>query len=166
MTAFYLPFRCLKLDFIQQGMCANFTFATDYYYYEYTNYENLSNFNMILQQIEPVITVDLIFLCYEFATYYFCNYVFPPCDLTTGAPRAICSESCDYFVTHCAKVYSLLVIYLEAYEVLKYINIDCSNTLNLQQDYGFPCSSNSLQNNCIDLLGMLKCVNMILSLHF
>ena len=114
---------------------------------------------MTLQQIEPVITIDIRFLCYQFATYYLCNYIFPPCDLTTGAPQAICTESCDYLLTECSDEYQQLVVYLLANGYT--LNVTCGNTLNLQQDYGFPCSSSSLQNNCIDLLGMLIYVNMI-----
>ena len=150
-----MPFRCLKIDFIQDSICANFSFATAYYYYEYTSYENLSNLYTIIQQVEPVITIDLHSLCTQFFTYYFCNYFFPPCDLTTGAPQAICSESCDYFLTECSDEYNQLFAFsgLQGYD----LTIDCSNTLSLQQDYGFPCSSSSLQNNCIDLLGMYVC---------
>ena len=142
---------------MQQGLCANFSVATDYYHYEYTSYENLSNLHMTVQQIEPVITIAIQFHCHQFATYYLCNYIFPPCDLTTGAPQAICTESCDYLLTECYDVYLQLVLFLDAYEFI--LNVTCGNTLNLQQDYGFPCSSSSLQNNCTDLLG-------ILTLHF
>ena len=146
-----MPFRCLKIDFIQDSICNTLSFATAYYYYEYTSYENLSNFFAIIQQLEPIIIADIQHLCTQFFTYYFCNYLFPPCDLTTGAPQAICSESCDYFVTECSNANQLAVYSrFQGYD----FNIDCSNTLSLQQDYGFPCSSSSLQNNCIDLLGM------------
>ena len=148
---------------MQQGLCANFSFATDYYYYEYTSYENLSNFDMDLQQLEPLVTFNLLeYYCFEFAIYYFCNHVFPPCDMATGAPRAICTESCDYLLTSCSEAYSQSVIYSEVFGDVNFLNINCSNTLSLQQDYGFPCSSSSLQNNCIDLLGKLKYVDMIL----
>ena len=149
-----MPFRCLKIDFISQRICANFSFATDYHYYQYTSYENLSNFDIILQQIEPIIIADLQHFCSQFFTYYFCNYIFPPCDLTTGAPQAICSESCEYFVAECDEHDHLPVfIELQGYD----LNIDCRNTLAFQQGYGFPCSSSSLQNNCIDILGMFIC---------
>ena len=136
---------------MQQGLCADFSVAIDYYHYEYTSYENLSNFHMTLLEIEPVIIIDLQYFCYQFIAYYMCNYVFPPCDLTSGAPRAICTESCQYFLTDCSEAYNDLVIYVDAYGSI--FNVECRNTLKLQQDFGFPCSSSSLQNNCIDLLG-------------
>ena len=85
--------------------------------------------------------------CHLFAAYYFCNYVLIPCDLFSGAPRPICSDSCYYFTTEC----SSMVLANQVYPA--FVN-NCENTLShLQTSYGFPCSSNSLKHNCIDLLG-------------
>ena len=84
-------------------------------------------------------------------TYFLCNYVFVPCDLTTGAPRPVCTDSCYFVRTYCASQFMLV---LEFTSTIDYPVIDsCENTLaNLQVGFGFPCSSSSFEDNCIDLL--------------
>ena len=107
-----------------------------------------------MQQITPVI--DFKFFCTRFAAYYFCNYGFIPCDVTTGAPRAICTESCNFLRDHCSDAYIQVMTFVDAFGYT--IKDRCENTLILiQEEFGFPCSSSSLQNECIDLLSMYIC---------
>ena len=141
----------MKVDRLQQVICGNHSLATDYYIYGYTSYENLIDIIKIVHDFTPAI--DLSYFCTEFTAYYFCNYGFPPCDLTSGAPRAICAESCHYINTHCSVEFLQVEIYLRAFAID--IKRDCDNTLrNIQDNFDFPCSSSSLQNECVDLLGM------------
>ena len=136
---------------MDQSFCGAVSLATDFYIYGYTSYENLTAFNMVTAQIEPF--VDWSIFCSRFAVSYFCNYVFVPCDLTTGAPIPACSSSCDFLHAYCRSIYDQAVSFgaTAGYSVVA----DCDNTLiHLQQSFGFPCSSSSLQNGCIDYLGM------------
>ena len=139
------------LDFLDQTFCGDASSATDSYIYGYTSYENLTKFNMFAEQIEPFI--DWPDSCVQFAIYYFCNYVYVPCDLTTGGPVSICSNSCYFLRTNCPLIYLQV---MNAAAAAGYSLVDnCENTLLfLQQEFGFPCSSSSLQNDCIDYLGM------------
>ena len=141
----------MKVDRLQQIICGNHSLATDYYIYGYTSYENLTDIIKIVHDFTPAI--NLSYFCTEFATYYFCNYGFPPCDLTSGAPRAICAESCQYINTHCSVRLQQTALFLRNFGID--IKEDCDNTLwFIQEHFGFPCSSSSLQNECVDLLGM------------
>ena len=133
---------------MQQTICANYSLATDSYIYGYASYDNFTSLAKILQGFTP----NLSETCNLFATYFFCNFGFVPCDLTSGAPRAICTESCNYITTECSTEYSHVVTLVKAFGHT--IKEDCINTLNHLQDFGFTCSSSSLQNECIDLLGM------------
>ena len=73
--------------------------------------------------------------------------------MTTGAPRAICTESCNFLRHHCSEAYTQLVTFVDAFGYN--IKSSCENTfLFLQEEFGFPCSSSSLQNECVDLLSM------------
>ena len=133
-----------------ENICADFSLATDSYVHEYTSSENLTGFTSNANIFVPYLYFSKH--CQLFAAYYLCNYVGSPCDLFTGAPRPICSDSCYYLTTECSSIY---------YSALLYVNLvypafvdNCENTLShLQTSYGFPCSSNSLEHNCIDLLG-------------
>lgn len=138
-----------------QTICADFSLATDSYIYGYTSYENLTELVSIVQRFTPVI--DFQFPCTRFTTYFFCNYGFVPCDMTTGAPRAICTESCNFLRRHCGETYTQVLTFVDAFG---YTIVDnCENTLvHLQKDFDFPCSSSSLQNECIDLLGTYLCI--------
>ena len=139
----------MQLDFLHQSGCIDFSLATDLYGYGYTSYENLSDFAMNVEEYRHFL--DLKHFCHRFAAYFICNYVFVPCDLFTGAPRPICTESCYYFHTYCNETYrTILLIRTRSFTIMD----NCDNTLvHLQTEYGFPCSSGSLKNNCIDLLG-------------
>ena len=94
--------------------------------------------------------LDFTQFCNLLTAYVICNYVFVPCDLFTGAPRPICTDSCYYYRIECGDTYNALL----NVAVLVYSDVmdNCNNTLShLQTSYDFPCSSNSLENNCIDL---------------
>ena len=135
---------------LSENFCADFSLAIDSYVYGYASSENITGFNNNLDTFQTFF--DLSEDCQLFGAYYFCNYGVIPCDLFTGAPRPICSDSCYYLTTECSSIY---------YSALLYVNLvypafvdNCENTLShLQTSYGFPCSSNSLEHNCVDLLG-------------
>ena len=139
--------RCLKLNFLRQSGCAEYSLATNFYGYGYTSHVNLTSFAAILESLRTFF--DLSLICHQFAAYFICNYVFVPCDLFTGAPRSICSDSCYFLRQYCSATYFSVVMV----GALRFPIVDnCENTLiHLQLGYNFPCSSSSLGNDCIDL---------------
>ena len=141
----------MQLDSLDQTFCGDVSSATDSYIYGYTSYENLTKINMFTEQIEPFINRSDS--CVQFTIYYFCNYIYVPCDLTTGGPLLTCSNSCYFLRTNCPIRYFQVLSFgaSAGYPIVD----NCENTLSyLQQEFGFPCSSSSLQNDCIDYLGM------------
>ena len=142
--------RCLQLNILNQSSCAGFSLATDFYGYGYTSYENFTEIATSVEMYSPFL--KLSYHCHQFAAYFICNYAFIPCDLFTGAPRSICSDSCYYFRTRCNETYDDILLYggIVAYPFID----NCENTLiHLQTTYGFPCSSSTFENNCIDVIG-------------
>ena len=157
---YYVPYRCWKVDPIQLSLCANFSLTVNNYIYRYTTYATLSNLVDLLHLFEPVI--DFKYSCTQLTAYYVCNSGFPPCDFTSGAPRAICADSCHYIRTKCTTAYTTVITVLKQFGYT--FSDSCENTLEFLQNYfDFPCSSSSLQDDCIDLLGSYitrKCVCM------
>ena len=154
-----LFFRCLQLDFLHQSFCSGFSLATNFYGYGYTSYANLSLFATLLEPLRPFF--DDAFNCDRLSAYFICNYVFVPCDLFTGAPKSICTDSCYLLRTNCAMSYLSLVMV----GALRFPIMDnCENTLaHLQQGFNFPCSSSSLGNDCVDLIS--KYTNAFVNLY-
>ena len=141
---------------MRQSGCAEYSLATDFYGYQYTSNENLTSFATILESFRALL--DFSFICHRFAAYYICNYVFVPCDLFTGAPKSICSDSCYLLRKYCDETVMVAALRFP-------IEDNCENTLShLQLEYNFPCSSSSIGNDCIDLRSMLICVTMIFCL--
>ena len=140
----------MQLNFLRQSGCADYTFTTGFYGYGYTSNENLTAFATILESLRAFF--DFSPICHQFAAYFVCNYVFVPCDLFTGAPRSICTDSCYFLRKYCDETYFSVV----NVSALRFPIVDnCENTLiHLQLGYNFPCSSSSLGNDCIDLLSM------------
>jgi len=134
-------------------VCAQFNLATDYYNYRYTILENFTSFSQTIEALEDVINSGVVGFCRIIFPYFLCNYAFVPCDLTTGAPRPICTDSCYFMRTLCFEDFKHAVDYAN---VIDYPLVDdCENTLaNLQKGFGFPCSSSSFKDNCIDIQGM------------
>ena len=144
--------RCVQLKFLEQNsICSDINLATDYYNYRYTSLENFTSFSETIIALQDIIRLGLTGFCGNVLAYFLCNYVFVPCDLTTGAPRPICMDSCRFVRTHCNTEFTYI---LQFASTIDYPVIDnCGNTLaNLQVGFGFPCSSSSFEDNCNDIL--------------
>ena len=149
---YYDQCRCVQLKFLEQNsVCSNINLATEYYNYRYTSLENFTSFSETIITLEEIIRIGFTGFCGKFLTYFLCNYAFVPCDLTTGAPRPVCTDSCYFVRTYCESEFMLV---LQFTSTIDYPVIDsCENTLaHLQVGFGFPCSSSSFEDNCIDLL--------------
>jgi len=92
-------------------------------------------------------------ICQQAAAYIICNYVFIPCNLTTGNPRPICTGSCNYYFNiRCKELFATVIGFAS---VIKYPFMNnCPNTLSHLQGFGYSFSSDSFADDCIDIVGM------------
>ena len=133
-------------------ICSGANLGTAYYNYRYTSLENLTSYSTTITTLQEFFRSGFSGFCETFLVYYLCNYVFVPCDLTTGAPRPICTNSCYFVHTRCNLEFMRVMQFASAFDYP--IIDDCENTpANLQVGFGFPCSSSSFEDNCLDLQG-------------
>ena len=94
------------------------------------------------------------FKCYLSVNLFLCNYVFIPCNLTTGTPKPICSKSCYNFYHSCPDQYNLI------YNMMGYPFMnDCNNTLgHLAEWHEYAASSDDFDDDCLDFGLESKCV--------
>jgi len=90
------------------GACSLSSVATNGYVYKYTSVENFTNYVQIVNSLAKYISI-VRHSCKEATSTFACNAIFVPCDLTTGEPRATCSNSCYHFSTHCDLEYDTIV---------------------------------------------------------
>ena len=92
--------------------------------------------------------------CQLFVLQFFCNIIFIPCNLTTGAPMPFCSNVCFGLDRLCGVLDSLMVD-LVTVNNIPYIS-NCENTLShLNTDFNYPNSSSDFTDDCLHLPGML-----------
>ena len=147
-----LSFRCEQLNFLEQNpVCSGINLATNYYNFRYTSVDNFTSFSDTITTLEGIIRLGFNDFCGRILTYFLCNYVFVPCDLTTGGPRPICTDSCYFLLAHCEAQF-MNVIQFTSTQNYPFMD-NCENTLaHLQEGFGFPCSSSSFENNCINMM--------------
>jgi len=144
----------VQLNILRESkICSAFNLATDYYNYGYTSLDNFTSYSLTLDASETLIRSGNDEFCEMYFLYYLCNYVFVPCDLTTGAPRPVCRDSCYLFRTRCTIIVNYILSFGRAVQYP--VKDDCENTLAHIQEFGFPCSSNYFKENCIDLKGRI-----------
>ena len=110
-------------------------------------------------------TSDADEVCRQAAGYIICNYVFIPCNLTTGNPRPICTLPCDYyFNVRCRDIFDVIIRFST---IINYpLMNNCPNTLSHLGEFGITLSSDNFADDCIDIAGTLcsLCVASILFL--
>ena len=122
---------------------------------DYATAEQFSTFIETLNSLEQLLnTAEAEEVCRQAAGYYICNYVFIPCNLTTGNPRPICSASCDrYFNIRCVEVFGDILEFSSTFIDYPFMN-NCPNTLSHLEDFGLSFMSGDFTDDCIDLVGM------------
>jgi len=144
----------VQLNVVRESkICSAFNLAIDYYNYGYTTLDNFTSYSSTLDTSEAFLLSSSDEFCEMYFIHYLCNYVFVPCDLTTGAPRPVCRDSCYFFRTRCPSELSYILTFARAVQYP--IKDDCENTLAHIQEFGFPCSSDDFKENCIDLKGKI-----------
>jgi len=140
--------RCLK--FTVNDHCIEYNLATNDYIYQYTSVMNMTQFSSVIRQVVPLLDIQGIpFNCQVALNLFLCNFGFPPCNLTTGTPKPICSKSCFYFHQNCPLQFELMHT-ISGFFGFSFVE-DCFNTLgHLEQWYDIEISSDDFGDDCLD----------------
>ena len=127
------------------------------YIYKYTSERN---FNQKISGLLEVNAIDNLNHFDEFFSskclYYSVIVIyiafFIPCNLTTGMPRPLCSNACNFFRDFCNAEYTIGIKYLRLLGIA--ISDYCENTLeHINKLFHYPISSKDFESNCIDFTG-------------
>jgi len=121
------------------------------------NYINEEQFNELIKTLNGLESLlnstDEDAICQQAAAYIICNYGFIPCNLTTGNPRPICTESCNYYFNIRCRELFITIIRFASIITYPFMN-NCPNTLSHLQGFGYSLTSDSFADDCIDIVGM------------
>lgn len=144
----------MQLDGLTNAACARFSQASQNVIFEYATVEQFNGYIETLDGLENLlITSDEDEVCQDAAAHIICNYVFIPCNLTTGNPRPICTLPCDYYINvRCRDVFEVILQFATIIDY-PFMN-DCPNTLSHLEEFGFSLQSDNFADDCIDIAGM------------
>ena len=121
--------------------------------FKYTSESNFTKFLEALKVAIPYIPLFSSSRCLFYSAIFVYNYVFVPCNLTTGTPRPLCSSACYTFNYDCDYEYNTIISYANLFEVP--LSDDCENTLHhINKEYGYSNSSKDFENDCLNFPGM------------
>jgi len=103
-----------------------------------------------IQQGVPLLGIQGIpFSCQLALNLFMCNFGHFSCNLTTGTPKPVCSESCFYLCQNRRVQYNFIK---QTAEVWGFPVVDdCNNTLrNLELWYNIKLSSDDFKDDCLD----------------
>ena len=150
-----LLYRCVHLSYLSQGACNRFDLSTDDVIFKYVNMQmNMELFDLLngLETLLENSEVDPV--CRDAASYYICNIVYIPCNLTSGNPRPICASSCIRFFREerCRDTFTTIIRFSA---IVDYpFRDDCGNTLSHLSEFGFDLSASDYEDDCLDLAGI------------
>ena len=145
----------LKVSSEVQFVSQQYSLSVENMIYNYTSKQTLARV-MKLLTILVALNRDLnLTRCLSYGVVLYYNYIFIPCNLTTGSPRPLCSDACYYYRDTCPfEYYGIL-------EHAKLINLpvtdNCENTFSLLSalfGYVHLNSSKAFENDCFDFRGM------------
>ena len=145
-------FRCIKVSI--DGVCSSYSLATNGYLFNYINasFEYLTE---VSNQVETLFH-NTGPTCYNITLTYACNALFVPCDLTSGTPIAMCSNSCKQFKTICSVEYDTVVKGLVA---ITFVSDICSDTLvYIKNEFAVNTTFKGVEHNCLGMYQMHSCV--------
>ena len=146
--------RCIRLDGLTNAACRRFNQASQNVIFNYATEEQFDSYIETLDGLEELLDdADADEVCQQAAGYIICNYVFIPCNLTTGNPRPICTVPCDYyFNVRCSDIFAVI---LRFSTIIDYpLMNNCPNTLSHLAEFGFSLLSDNFADDCIDIAGM------------
>ena len=144
----------MQLDSLANAACRRFNQASQNVIFDYATNEQFNGYIETLDGLEELLnTSDEEEVCRQAAGYVICNYVFIPCNLTTGNPRPICTLSCDYyFNVRCREIFEVILRFSTIIDY-PFMN-NCPNTLSHLEEFGFSLLSDNFADDCIDIAGM------------
>ena len=119
-------------------------------------YTSESNFTKFLDALKVVAVTYLPQFpssrCVFYGVIIVINYVFVPCNLTTGTPQPLCSSSCNTFSYDCEYEYNTMITYANLLGIP--LSDDCENTFHhINRVYNYPNTSKDFENDCFDFPG-------------
>ena len=151
--------RCVQLNGLTNSACARFSEASQNVIFDYTTNEQFNGYIETLDGLEELLLIaNTDEVCRQAIGYIMCNYVFIPCNLTTGNPRPICTLPCDYYINVRCRVEFEEIFQFAPFIDYPFIN-NCPNTLSHLEEFGFSLLSDNFADDCIDLVGMwIMCI--------
>ena len=145
-------YRCIQLDALEDSTCNGVFQGLHNVIYNYTTQENFYNYIKVIDNSHSMLRDHFEDKVCQYAfEYIICNYVFIPCNLTTGNPRPICTKQFDYYVNRlCAYTFKLVRRFSST---IRYPFTNDSNTLAHLEAFGYPLSYDSFADDCIDIAG-------------
>ena len=137
------------------GVCSSYSLATNGYLFNYidASFEYLTE---VLNQVETLFH-NTGPTCYNITLTYACNVLFVPCDLTSGTPIAMCSNSCKQFKTSCSVEYETVARGLSVID--KFVSDICSDTLvYIKTRFAVNTTSKGVESNCLGMYLMHSCL--------
>ena len=146
--------RCIQLNSLDNAICNDgFIQESHNVIFDYTTEENFIEYIQTLDNLEELLrTSGEDQICQDVTAYFLCNYVFIPCNLTTGNPRPLCTVPCEYYVNErCANIFETIFRFssIVDYPLMN----DCPNTLSHLETFGLSLESDSFADDCIDIAG-------------
>ena len=121
--------------------------------YKYTSESNFTKFlDALVVAVEYLPQLSST-VCLSYSAFFVYNYIFIPCNLTTGSPRPLCSSACYFFRYYCEYQYTTIIAYANLLGISIYD--DCENTFNhINVIFHYPNSSKDFEDDCIDFPGI------------
>ena len=144
----------LKFGPLLQEFAKNFSLNVSQVAYKYTNEESFAYYLDILEiSAKNIDVAEVDDVCDLYGVLFVYNQLFVPCNLTSGTPRPLCSNSCYFFRSNCSREFDSIIklISIIAKNSLVY---DCGNTFHfINVLSNFANSSKDFEEDCIDISG-------------
>ena len=122
--------------------------------YKYTGEGNITKILNLMKMVAGLLPGYPVTECRSYGYILGYNILLVPCNLTTGKPRPLCSNSCYYYRVNCSEEYDSVLRSAKKYN-LDSVS-DCDNTFSLINTiFGFANSSKEFEEDCFDIRGML-----------
>ena len=145
---------CTHIEFSGEESCSPYSLSLNHMIFKYTSDKNFSMLLDLLSSIKTLLRNSVTRGCTLPTGMLICNLAFIPCNLTTGTPRPLCSETCFKFYSACNLEFNTVTSFAEliSFPILG----SCENTLShINEGYGYPNTSSDFKDDCYDLPGML-----------
>jgi len=119
--------------------------------YKYTSEENFTKIKDTMKLVISTIEISTFTatVCLARSAVLVYNYVFLPCNLTSGKPIPFCLSACEKFRHLCKSVYDNILTNARGLGIP--FDDNCENLLYTHNYlFGFPNSSKDFEDHCYD----------------